>query len=504
MRQHFRFLREFRKELRLRLNAAEDLLLNGAREPTHRGVCQHLLSKVDRARVTWAAQHLPPQEATRLMEGILQIFPDLEYVLLYLECVHSSTTAAQATAALAQGLERIDFSQVSHSQMRRVLDLVVELFTAQQLPELLLGLLEGKTFRRAFDDSAASLPGPLADLVVPLRAVQQVIVRGKLHAYDAEVLERGVNLLLQSGGQPLLRRPSEVRRRLFEFGLAACARAGHPSHRGLELLLGSFPPTGADHAELGILLVRHLLAADAEADARRVLRSLASAQPGLELPKRWLEALDAPRLGRVALHRASGGTARPKGQHRKHAGAWLDNLRAVWVFVAGPDQADRHAETVEILRTLALPSVVVCLGSGLTEQNEPYLVVPHRGHNLEAALERKGGLSLEAALRVCRDGVAILAALAGAGVELPDARARRFDLAPSGRLWLVDLTGARRLDAAHPAEHKARLAREFCGSVLDKARRYLPPQPLRTALEQSAGLPELVRLLELLQGPGTH
>ena len=48
LREHFRFLRENRKELRLKVNAAEDLLLNGVREPTHRGVCQHLLGKVER------------------------------------------------------------------------------------------------------------------------------------------------------------------------------------------------------------------------------------------------------------------------------------------------------------------------------------------------------------------------------------------------------------------------------------------------------------------------
>ena len=37
MRVHLRFLRRHRKTLRLKLNATEDLLVNGAREPTHRG-----------------------------------------------------------------------------------------------------------------------------------------------------------------------------------------------------------------------------------------------------------------------------------------------------------------------------------------------------------------------------------------------------------------------------------------------------------------------------------
>ncbi|MEE8201438.1 MAG: hypothetical protein V3R29_09755, partial [Candidatus Acidoferrales bacterium] len=60
LREHFRFLRENRKELRLKVNAAEDLLLNGVREPTHRGVCQHLLGKVERGAVLSAAERLAP------------------------------------------------------------------------------------------------------------------------------------------------------------------------------------------------------------------------------------------------------------------------------------------------------------------------------------------------------------------------------------------------------------------------------------------------------------
>ena len=57
LREHFRFLREHRKELRLKVNAAEDLLLNGVREPTHRGVCQHLLGKPRTGTTVASPQH---------------------------------------------------------------------------------------------------------------------------------------------------------------------------------------------------------------------------------------------------------------------------------------------------------------------------------------------------------------------------------------------------------------------------------------------------------------
>ncbi len=78
LREHFRFLQENRRELRLKVNGAEDLLLNGVREPTHRGVCQHLLSKVERGAVLSASERLAPAAAARLLAGIIRFSADIE------------------------------------------------------------------------------------------------------------------------------------------------------------------------------------------------------------------------------------------------------------------------------------------------------------------------------------------------------------------------------------------------------------------------------------------
>src|SRR5690348_5422705 len=59
MRQHLGFLRTYKELLRLKLNAAEDLLVNGQREPSDRGVCRHLLGKVDRAVIERALAREP-------------------------------------------------------------------------------------------------------------------------------------------------------------------------------------------------------------------------------------------------------------------------------------------------------------------------------------------------------------------------------------------------------------------------------------------------------------
>jgi len=495
LRQHFRFLREYRKVLRLRLNAAEDLLVNEAREPTSRGVCQHLFSKIDRARVSWAVDQLEPADATRLVEGVLRICPDLEYVLLYLECVKRSATQTAATAALARGLERIDFAQVSHAQMRRVLDLIVELFDERQFPELLISLLEGRAFRQAFDESADSLPSELARFVVPLRAVQAVVLHGRRNDYEASVLAFGVNLLLAGDERVLLGYSAEIRRRLYDLGLQSCAAAEHPAHKGLKILLRSFSDDRSSHADMTQRLARHLLEAGEEREAQRSLESLGKERPDLQWPGRWLEVLGAPRVDQVALPRLPNGPDSFK-PNRRYAGWWVRGMHPVWVVVGSSEQRTHHQELAGWHRELCLPGVAPLLFSGESPGGVPYLVLPHPGKNLAQALDRRGGLTKEAALGACADGVLILGALATAGFRLRDAHPRRFDLLADGRLSLVDLEGASRAPTEQVAREHASLATALCQGVLSRARYFIPPPPLVEALAQNVSLAELSHRLE--------
>ena len=126
MKVTLRFLREHRHTLKLKVNAAEDLLLNGRREPTHRGLCQHLLSKLDRTRVLQAAAHMPPAQATEFLAGIVRFAPEVPYLLEFLRSVKASEHPRQAAAALTQALERVDFAETSSAQMRRSFPELVE------------------------------------------------------------------------------------------------------------------------------------------------------------------------------------------------------------------------------------------------------------------------------------------------------------------------------------------------------------------------------------------
>ncbi len=494
MRQHFRVLREFRRELRLKVNASEDLLLNEIRDPEHRGLCQHLLAKVDRTSVLGAVERLDPAGAARLLEGVLGFAPEIEYVLLYLEAVKKSDSGARATRALSQGLKRIDFSQVSSGQMRRVLDLIVELFDARQHPHLLLGLLESRKFRTAFDESVAELPEPLARLVVPLRAVQQQVLHAKPRQGEEGDLLRGVELLLGASEEVLVRYSPDIRRRLFELGLRACERHEQLVHRSLRALVESFPATDRTQSELGMALGRHLLGAARDEEARRLLNALKDRYADFQLPRRWLAALEAPRAGRFALTDRRAEAGGPGGGGRLTA-VHLDTMRPAWIWIAETGLEPAAARAAGLHDRLCIPGVVPLLDSGKDGEGRFYYAVPVAGQKLNRALGRKGAEpAFHLVLRICGDGAAILAALASAGVALPDARLDRFDLEGESRLCLVDLQGAEPGDADSAGKSHLELARGFFRAVLERSRnRGADPRLLR-AIDRAGSLADLGRI----------
>lgn len=500
LRQHFRFLREHRKLLRLRVNATEDLLLNGAREPTHRGVCQHLLAKVERGAVIAAVGKLEPVAGARLLAGVIRFSSEIEYVLLFLEKIRLSTSPDEATAALSQGLKRIDFSEVSSAQMRRVLGLLADLFDESQRPQLLLGLLESRSFRDAIDGSIADLPEALASLVAPLRAAQAVILHGKSNVFEADVLREGVHRLLEADDRDLLRHPPEARRRLFLSGIQICHAPEHASHRGLKALLSSFRSSPERHAELGIALVRHFLLARDESEARDLLKSLAAEHPESPLAGRWLEILDAPRIDRFALSKAPDPEGQAPGRRRRIPAVWIDTMREVSLQIGVEEHADGVRAAADLQGGIRIPGVAPVIASGTTPDGAPYCAVTRPGPDLRRSLSRKGGLALEQAMSVCWEATSILWALAAAGIELSDANSRRFDLEPGGRLWLVDLCGGRSREAEAAERAHLELARGLCRYVLDRARRYIPPREVREAMERSSSCVELARAFERRPG----
>src|SRR6185436_18404853 len=165
-----------------------------------------------------------------------------------LRAVKASEHPRQAAAALTQALERVDFAETSSAQMRDLLQLVVDVFPASELPVFVFSLLGGAAFRSAFDRSSEGLPSSLAELLVPLRSLHRALGRragqrresqgeGRL---SLEQVRIGALLMLGASRDSLLELAEPLRRQLLDLGADALGRvAVRTSNKVLsESLLG--------------------------------------------------------------------------------------------------------------------------------------------------------------------------------------------------------------------------------------------------------------------------
>lgn len=486
MKEHLKFLRDWRKALNLRLNATEDLLLNGAREPTHRGICQHLFDKVERPRVELVAQRLDPASRSRLFAGLVRFSSDVAYLLSYLESVKDSASQADATAALSQALRRIDFTEISAAQMRRLLELIAELFDERDRPQLLFGLLSSPTFRGAFDRSAEQLPPALSEAFLPLRAAHAVVVAKKPNPLDAAALSAGVRILLSARERVLRAHPPGLRQRLFELGLGLASGASDDVMNGLGVLADAMPDGDhrREHALLDVAGAR--LAAGQDDAARKLLQRLTRDAPGFRAPARLLEALEGERFGRIAVMPPRDGEKRKGGSHFRPA-IDLRTQQRLWLRDGTAEEAPAFESAATLARELVLPSLLRPVESGKSAQGLPYFALPARGRGAFEMLRRDGGLSPIDAAHVAEDAAALLGALAAQGVVLPDVRFDRFAI-DGQRLWLRDLLGATRLAPADATVQALPLARELCLAVLGRRMASSPGAEALSSAESFAAL----------------
>jgi hypothetical protein len=548
MKATLRFLREHRETLKLKVNAAEDLLLNGRREPTHRGLCQHLLSKLDRARVLSASERLPPAQATELLGGIVRFAPEIPYVVRFLQCVKASEDRTQTAAALTQALEQLDFKEASAAQMRDILLLIVEVFPPAELPVFAFSLLNREAFRSAFDRSSEGWPESLSALLLPLRAFHRALLaergqRQKRQGRDRERLslaevKEGARLLLGASPASLLELGEGVRRRLFDVGCEALSDAtsnGAPdSLMALFRGLGFRDPDARSSAALR--LAGSLLRAHREKLARQVLRAEVEAGGEAREARQWLEALDGARIGNVAFERRRRGQGQGPGAEpalpadRWQRGWHVPTQQDVLVRLGPAEPAEARVAGLEALRSHAelrrralFPSITPLVEAALEPQGNhpqgnhpqgnhpqrsdpPYIALGWRGPPLSSRVERGAG-SAEQIVSWCTEACLLLGALAAAGLELPDAALHRFSVSElsgdrggglSTRLWLSDLWGARELTpSAAQASHLV-LARQFCTHLLGGLDLDVLSAESGVALQSSSSIGELIEILRRL------
>jgi hypothetical protein len=282
---------------------------------------------------------------------------------------------------------------------------------------------------------------------------------------------------------------------LFDAGIELAVEPAQKCALGLRFLLEGFRGERA-FADAALALSRWLLSRGLEREAKAFFASLA--KENVEVPRHWIAGLDGPRIGGIGLtERVPAKDPNRLPRELFTSGVLLRRQQSVWVRVGIPADVERYARAVEIAKSIALPGVVPVAVHGLTEQGEPYLAVERHGRGANEVILSKAGLRKPAALAICGEAVAILGALALAGVKLPDARFRRFAIDEQGRLWLRDLVDAER--APDAARANALLAGELCLDVLGRADRVVVSTDVSAAMRDAEDCVAIARALETIE-----
>jgi hypothetical protein len=496
MKEHLVFLRRYKHLLRLKLNAAEDLLVNGQREPSERGVCRHLIGKVDRSVVEAAIAreplHSDAAARAHMLAGAIRLTADLGILLAYLETLAHVRAHAEAAQAFAEVVQRIDFESLSPARLGRLLQVLIDTFTDHERVQVLFSLLDVATFRRAFDAATSAFPPAVAEVMAPLRAVHRRLLEQAPAGEAHTSLARGLEQVL-SAPDPVLRGyPQALRAGMLELALDPSVPPAL-ADRAAGVLLSSLPREGRTYAELSIRRTVQLLRRHDDARARATLEELRRAQPGARVAARWLTAIEARRLGRVAI----AGDLPARG--RLVAGFWLDGQRPVWLRTAAASEATRLASEARLQADLALPAVAPVVEHGVAA-GIPYVAVAGMGQPF--TLDTSRPFAVGEALLLAAAAGRILRALALVGLALPDAEAERFLLtaAPARALTLADLDGTTSIEPAEAARQHAALAAGIVRRLLPSAAEaHLDAEQVgavERALVGSVDLPALIATLD--------
>lgn len=501
LKVHFKFLRDNRQLLKLRVNAAEDLLLNGVKEPTHRGVCQHLLAKVERSRVLTVSQNLAPEPAVKLLSGIIRFSPDIVYVLRYLECVKLTASQQQASAALTEALKQIEFASLSAAQVRQLVALIVDVFPERDLPIFFYTLFHDRSFKEAIDRSVEGFPEVLGRMVKPLRLVYEMTAHGSPHQVDfiadLPALKAGVALLLDANSDGLAQLHDNARMRLLHLSCQVLrARYSLRVEGLLRLFAGGRFASDSDRAGAALSLAQALISAGEEAAARRLLEREVSALPNHPELKRLLTLLDSPRLGFIAF---DGGpdNARLPAPGRWHRGWHLLTREAVLARHASKNEAASFADQVALWKSLLVPGAARIVEARLVEAQNPYLAVELPGTSLVKELKQAQRMSEHRRLDLLVQICAVLHGLAQEGLLLADIDLNRFNVDAGGRVWLVDLWPLTRVEPTHAQRAYVENMQRICERLLGAAPAYALPDD---ALEQISATQSLHELATLFAG----
>jgi len=475
MKRHLRFLSEHRRVLKLRVNAAEDLLLNGARQPEHRGMCVHLLSKVDHASIVKVLERLKDDAArSRFLGGAVRFSTDPGVLLLFLEALSDAGSRKAAAGGFSRAVQRLDFAEIGESRMRRVLELVATIFTdPHERAQVVFGLLQSPSFRVALATAMQGLSPELSQLFESLSAAREIVIEGKVPRGSPEAVRAGVLLLIAAPEDSLRAYPEDIRVRLLHCSLDLMGEVDE-AERAVAALLDSLPHAGDEYRDVALRRARELLRLQLDVRARWQLRQLRHAQPDCREASDLLAAIDGPRFGRMALgwpgggkrRKGAGGPAESRDAALRRA-FWVDHQSRVWLRTGDKKDSGRFAREGELLRPLVLAGVATLLVQDTAEGGKPFLAVSASGDPDERPLD-KSARGLRTSLWLARQGLLALAALHSSGCTLPDAHRKRFLVGGGKRpsLFLADFSGVKEADPEQSEERLTELSHRWCRDLL--------------------------------------
>ncbi len=493
MKRHLRFLAQNRAILRLKFNATEDLMVNGAREPTHRGQCLHLLGKVDRPAVEAAVGRLSdPTARRRLLEGVLRFSDDAALLLAWLESLTETASRRAAAAALNEAVGRIDFGALSDARLRRLLDVVAATFQGYERAQALFGLLHSTSFRAAFERVVPLLADDLQRDFGPLLAVYEVVIEGGDTERSHAELQAGAALLLGAPPDALRALPPATQLRLLESAVGLLTDEAK-ADQAAGILLEGIPRESDDFRRLALARAGALLRRGAEPRAKWLLKQLRHAQPKSKEAAEWVQALTAPRLAHFSLgwpgRAPKTGTKFPSQPGFTQAFS-LGDQRRVWIRVGTPEHRKDWEAEGALLKKLPLLGMAPFLESGVVKGGRPWIAFAGQG---QPGAEVLGGrLATDRALSIALQLTGMLHSLGAAGIRLPDARFRRF-LVDHGRLLLADLSKAEFVEPVVALKAHGGPAFGFCRELLRG--RDLPPELERALNRRRSRLSDLHRAL---------
>src|SRR3989442_12998469 len=410
-----------------------------------------------------------------MLAGAIRLTADVGVLLAYLETLAQVRSRAESATAFAEVVRRIDFESLSSTRLASLFQVLIATFVDHERVQVLFSLLATAPFRRAFDAAAEALPPEVADAFAPLRSVYRRLLEEPSAAETPALLARGMEQIL-SAPDPVRRAyPEDLRAGLLELAL----RPEIPSalsDRAAGALLATVPREGRTYPHLALRRAAQLLERHADDRARVVLDGLHRTRPDVHAAARWHAALEARRLGRVAL------AGELPAHGRLAPGFWLAGQRPVSLRTAAAPEAERLVAEARLQAALALPAVAPVVEHGVASAI-PYVAVSGPGRPL--VLDGTPPFEVGRGLLLAAAAARILRALALAGAALPDAAAERLLFAPPLTLVLADLDGVEQREPADAAALDAPLAVALARGLVPSAGAGTPAPEVATALPRA-------------------